>query len=292
MKIGIGIPSAIPGKDAFLIPKWARQAEAASFSSIGVTDRIVYSSCESMTVLAAMAGATTRIGILSNVIVAPLRSTSMLAKQAASLDVISGGRLTLGLSVGQREDDFVATSASYHDRGKRFDEQLALMKRLWEGQPFSQEIGVIGPLPVQSGGPEIVIGAISPMGIKRVGRWASGYIGGVVGPDHTNQCYQMAKQSWQEAGRSGKPRLLACAYFGLGPEARERAQATVKKYYAYRGPLSDVIAGMVAATKEELHTVIQRYAEIETDELILVACIPEVDQVARLADALGSELTA
>jgi len=46
----------------------------------------------------------------------------------------------------------------------------------------------------------------------------------------------------QEAGRSGKPRLLACAYFGLGPDARERSQAAVKKYYAYRGPLSDVIA--------------------------------------------------
>jgi alkanesulfonate monooxygenase SsuD/methylene tetrahydromethanopterin reductase-like flavin-dependent oxidoreductase (luciferase family) len=292
MKIGIGIPTAIPGKDAFLIPEWARQAEAASFSSIGVTDRIVYSSCESMTVLAAMAGATTRIGLLSHVIIAPLRSPGMLAKQAASLDAISGGRLTLGLSVGQREDDFVANSASYHDRGKRFDEQLALMKRLWEGQPFSQEIGAIGPLPVQSGGPKIIIGALSPAGIKRVGRWADGYIGGVVGPDHTNQCYQMAKQSWQEAGRTGKPRLLACAYFGLGPDARERAQAPVKKYYAYRGPLADVIAGMVAATKEELHTVIQRYAEIGTDELILVACIPEVDQVARLADALGSALTA
>src|SRR5437660_3972840 len=289
MKIGMGIPTAIPGKDAFLIPEWARQAEAVSFSSIGVTDRIVYSSCESMTVLAAMAGATTRIGLLSHVIIAPLRSPAMLAKQAASLDVISGGRLTLGLSVGQREDDYTATLASYHDRGKRFDEQLALMKRIWEGQPFSQEVGAIGPLPVQPGGPEIIIGALSLAGIRRVGRWASGYIGGVVGPDSTNQCYQMVKQSWQEAGRPGKPRLLACAYFGLGPDARERSQAAVKKYYSYRGPLSDVIAGMVAATKEELHTVIQRYAEIGTDELILVACVPEVDQVARLADALGSE---
>jgi alkanesulfonate monooxygenase SsuD/methylene tetrahydromethanopterin reductase-like flavin-dependent oxidoreductase (luciferase family) len=289
MKIGIGISTAIPGKEASLIPEWARQAEAASFSSIGVTDRIVYASCESMTVLAAMAGATTRIGLLSHVIIAPLRSPAMLAKQAASLDAISGGRLTLGLSVGQREDDFVTTSASYHDRGKRFDEQLALMKRLWDGQPFSQEIGAIGPRPVQPGGPEIVIGALSPAGIKRVGRWAGGYIGGVVGPERTNQCYQMAKQSWQEAGRPGNPRLLACAYFGLGADARERSQAVVKKYYAYRGPLADVIAGMVASTREELHTVIQRYAEIGTDELILVACIPEVDQVARLADALGSE---
>jgi alkanesulfonate monooxygenase SsuD/methylene tetrahydromethanopterin reductase-like flavin-dependent oxidoreductase (luciferase family) len=292
MKIGISIPSAIPEKDAFLIPEWAKQAEAASFSSIGITDRIVYSGCESITALAAMAGATTRIGILSNVIVAPLRSASMLAKQAASLDVISGGRLTLGLSVGQREDDFVATSASYHDRGKRFDEQLALMKRLWEGQPFSQEIGVVGPLPIQSGGPEIVIGALSPAGINRVGRWASGYIGGVVGPDHTRQCYQMAKQSWQEAGRSGMPRLLACAYFGLGPDAGERVRAAIKKYYAYRGPLSDVIAGMAITNKEELHSMVQRYSKIGTDEFILAACIPEVDQVARLADALGSELVA
>jgi alkanesulfonate monooxygenase SsuD/methylene tetrahydromethanopterin reductase-like flavin-dependent oxidoreductase (luciferase family) len=239
-----------------------------------------------------MAGATTRIGILSNVIVAPLRSTALLAKQAASLDAISGGRLTLGMSVGMREDDFAATATSYHDRGKRFDEQLALMKRIWEGQPFSQEIGAIGPLPVQSGGPKIVLGALSQAGIKRVSRWASGYIGGIVGPDSTNKSYQMVKQFWQEAGRPGKPRLLACAYFGLGPDARERTQAAIKKYYAYRGPLADVIAGMAATTREELHTVIQRYIEIGTDELILAACIPEVDQVARLVEALGSALTA
>ena len=288
LKIGIGLPTTVPQDNGSLLLDMARQAEIGPFSSVGVNDRVVYSNFEALTTLAAVAGATRRVRLLTNVVIAPLHSTVLLAKQVASLDALSGGRLTLGLGVGFREDDFTAVSASYHDRGKRFDAQLALMKRLWSGQALNEEIGAIGPLPAQPGGPEIVIGAASPAAIKRVGRWGSGYMAGTAGPEYANQLYHMAEAAWQEAGRPGKPRLMACAYFGLGPDAQEHARASVQKYYAFLEPaIANVIVNSVSTTAEEVKTTIQRFAEIGTDELIMVPAIPEVAQVERLADVIG-----
>jgi alkanesulfonate monooxygenase SsuD/methylene tetrahydromethanopterin reductase-like flavin-dependent oxidoreductase (luciferase family) len=287
MKIGIGLPTLLPSDQGSLMLDWARQADDGPFSSIGVIDRIVYPNFEPLTTLAAMAGATRRLRLLTNVLIAPLRSTVLLAKEIATLDALSGGRVTLGLGVGGREDDFVALSASYHDRGQRFDTQLTTLKRLWSGHPLNEEIGAIGPLPVQPGGPEIIIGGSSPAAIKRVGRWSNGYMVGTVGPESANTLYRQAEVSWQEAGRSGKPRLMACAYFGLGPGAQKRAPDTVREYYAFLGPMADFIVNGIAAGEEGVRAIIQKFEEIGTDELIMVLAIPEADQVKRLADVVS-----
>src|SRR5579885_3557594 len=140
MKIGIGLPATIPDVQGSLILDWARQAEAANFSSLGIIERLVYGNYEPLITLAATAGVTSRIRLMTTVLLAPLRNPGMLAKQAASLDALSGGRLTLGLGVGGREDDFQAAPASFHRRGKQLDEQLALMTRVWSGQPVSDTI--------------------------------------------------------------------------------------------------------------------------------------------------------
>src|SRR5438552_178148 len=162
MKIGIGLPAAIPGVKGELILDWAKQADSAAFSSLGVTDRVVYRNYEPLITLAAVAGVTKRIRFMTTVLLAPLRRTALLAKQAASLDALSNGRLTLGLGIGVREDDFLAAEASFRDRGKRFEQQLALMTQIWSGERVSETIGEIGPVPVQQGGPELLIGAYSP----------------------------------------------------------------------------------------------------------------------------------
>ena len=160
MKIGIGLPATIPGVQGSLILEWAKQAEAASFSSLGVLDRIVYKNYEPLIVLAGVAGVTHHIRLATTVLIAPLRSAGLLAKQGASLDALSGGRLTLGLGVGAREDDFHAVSSTARNRGKRFEEQLATMMRIWSGQPMDSEVGPIGPPPVQPGGPEVLLAGI------------------------------------------------------------------------------------------------------------------------------------
>ena len=98
---------------------------------MGVIDRLVYKNHESLVALAAAAAVTDRVRLQSTVLIAPVRDAPLLAKRAATIGAFSGGRLTLGLGVGGREDDFSAASASFRDRGRRFDEQLDLMKRVW-----------------------------------------------------------------------------------------------------------------------------------------------------------------
>src|ERR687887_1223575 len=109
MKIGIGLPNPVPGVDGRLLVEWARRAEEAGFSTLATIDRIAYPSYESITVLAAAAGATERIGLLTNILLGPTRNPIVLAKEAQSVYQLSGGRFALGMAVGGREDDYLAT---------------------------------------------------------------------------------------------------------------------------------------------------------------------------------------
>src|SRR5712692_1708642 len=145
MQIGIGHPGTIPAVKGQLILDWARRADAGPFSSLGSLDRLVYSNYDALITLTAAAAVTQRIRLMTTVLLVPLHNAGLLAKQAASLDAISGGRLTLGVGVGGREDDFRAAPASWHDRGKRFEAQLDTMKRAWSGQTLAEDIGPVGP---------------------------------------------------------------------------------------------------------------------------------------------------
>ena len=175
MKIGIGLPASIPGVSGDSILDWARQADSGPFSSVGIIDRVVYPNWDPLITLAAVAAVAQRVRLMTTLLIAPVRDAALLAKQAASIDVLSGGRLTLGLGVGRREDDYQAVGEDFHRRGRRFGRQLALMKRVWTGEDATDGAGPIGPEPVQPGGPELLIGAFAPAAIKRAGRWADGY---------------------------------------------------------------------------------------------------------------------
>lgn len=289
MDVGIGLPSSIPGVSGTTIIEWAQRAEAARFSSLGTIDRVVYPNFEPLVTLAAVAGVTRRIRLVTGILLAPLRNGGILAKQAASLDALSGGRLTLGLGVGIREDDFRAAPASYEDRGRRFEEQLALMKRAWAGEPISDsdDVGPIGPRPARPGGPEILIGGFRPAAIRRVARWGDGFIGGAAGPEMAQQGYGVAQQAWREAGRPGRPRFVVGNYYALGPNAAERAGEYIRHYYASAGPIADTLANAVPLTPEAVKATIGAFADIGADELVLAPCIPELDQVDRLAEIVG-----
>jgi len=287
MQIGIGLPGTIPGVQGKLILDWAKRADGGPFSSLGTLDRLVYPNFESLITLAAAAGVTQRVRLITTILIAPLHNAGMLAKQAASVDAISGGRLTLGLGVGGREDDFRAAPSPFHERGKRFEEQLAVMKRAWSGQPLADDIGPVGPPPVQPGGPEILIGGYSPAAIQRVGRWGNGFVSGGAGPEMARQGYHLAEEVWKAAGRDGKPRFVGGMYFSLGPNAAERAGNYIRHYYSFMGPMADQMASSIPSTPEAVKGVIQAYAGIGMDELVLWPCIPDLDQVDRLAELVS-----
>lgn len=287
MDIGIGLPATIPGVQPSLIIEWARKADDGPFSSLGAVDRLVYPNFESMISLAAAAGATGRVRLITTILIAPLRNPGIFAKQAASLDAISGGRLTLGLGVGGRKDDFLAAATSFNDRGKRFDEQLALMKRVWAGDPVGDDIGPIGPPPVSSGGPEVLIGGSSPRALDRVGKYGDGFIAGGGGPDMAKGAYEKAQQSWEKYGREGHPRFVVGAYYALGAGAADKAASYIGHYYSFLGPMADRIAQGVPSSEDAVKGVMAAFESVGVDELVLWPCIPEIDQVSRLADLVS-----
>lgn len=288
MQIGIGLPAPIPGVSGKLVLDWARKADAGPFSGLGIIDRIVYPNIEPLIAFAAAAGVTQRVRLVTTVLIAPTRNAVMLAKQAASLDVFSNGRLTLGLGVGGREDDFQATSSSLHGRGKRFEQQLDTMKRIWAGEPVSTDVGSVGPRPVQQGGPEILIGGYSPVAMKRVGRWSNGLIlGGGAPPAQAVQLYNAAEESWKANNRPGRPRFVGCIYYGLGPNAIERAGEYIRHYYSFMGQRAEFIVNSMPTSPEAVKNAIQTRANIGMDELIFWPCIPDLDQIDRLAELVG-----
>jgi alkanesulfonate monooxygenase SsuD/methylene tetrahydromethanopterin reductase-like flavin-dependent oxidoreductase (luciferase family) len=262
MDISIGLPATIPGTRGSLVLDWAKRADSGPFSSLGILDRLVYPNYEPLITLAAAAAVTSRVRLMSTVLIAPLRGAGVLAKQAATIDALSGGRLTLGLGVGAREDDFQAAPASFHDRARRFEEQLAIMKRVWSGQSVSNEVGPIGPPPARAGGPELLIGGYSPTPIRRVGRWGDGFIsGGIPDPEQVRQMFDLAEESWRAEGREGRPRLVACLYYALGPNAA-RGGDYIRHYYSYFGPAADDMARSIPSSPETIergaHTRLRR----------------------------------
>src|SRR6266511_6052388 len=158
MKIGIGLPNPVPGIPGGLLLEWARQAEARGFAALATIDRIVYPSYDSLTALAAAAGATSRIGLTTNILLAPAYQPALLAKSTASLDQLSGGRLTLGLAPGGRPDDYAVAGRDFHTRGRDFDAALDLLHRAWRGEPVAGADKPVCPQPATGDRIPILIG--------------------------------------------------------------------------------------------------------------------------------------
>ena len=286
MQISIGLPSMIPGVAGDQIIEWARRSDSGPFRSLSVLDRVVYPNYEPLVTLAVAAGVTRRIRLMTTILIAPLRNPANLAKQAASLDALSGGRLTLGLGVGGREDDFRVSGVPFQDRGRRFDKQLELMYKTWSGEPV-EGVGAVGPPPAREGGPEVLIGGYTEAAISRIGRWGDGYISGGGGPARAQQGYELARSAWSSAGRSGRPRFVAASYYALGPDAAERGAAYIRHYYAFAGPMADRIAEGIPAGAAAIGEAVAAFRDIGVDELVLWPTTPDLDQIETLADLVS-----
>src|SRR4051794_1020938 len=207
MRIGIGLPNTVPGTEGGDMRDWAMRAEAAGFSTLGTIDRLVYGNHEPLTALAYAAAVTDRIGLLTSILIAPLRAnTALLAKQAASVDAPSGGRLPLGLAVGGRGDDFQASGLDFSKRGAPFDRQLDELPRLWSGEKVGFAGGV-GPQP-RDGRPEVVIGGNVDASFRRAAQHSGWFMGGGP-PDRFAATLPKLDEAWRAAGREGSPRKLA-----------------------------------------------------------------------------------
>jgi alkanesulfonate monooxygenase SsuD/methylene tetrahydromethanopterin reductase-like flavin-dependent oxidoreductase (luciferase family) len=265
--------------------EWITRAERGPFSSVVVTDRVVSQALEPLSVLALAAGATQRIRLMTSVVIGPARETTLLARQAATIDVLSGGRLTLGLGIGVRENDYLATGFDFHRRGRRAEEQLPILRRLWSGENLSGEVGAIGPRSGNPNGPELLIGGYVPAIAQRIAKWGDGYMAPGGGePDSLLKMWRQIEQAWQEAGRKGKPRWVGASYYALGPNAADHAGRYINANYGYNPDLAARRLRTLPASRAAVEEAIKRQSDMGVDEFILRPCADDLDQMDRLTE--------
>jgi alkanesulfonate monooxygenase SsuD/methylene tetrahydromethanopterin reductase-like flavin-dependent oxidoreductase (luciferase family) len=283
VEIGIGLPSTIPGVTGRAILDWAREADEAGFSTVGTIDRVVYGSYETVPTLAAAAAVTERIRLTSAILIAPFRGNgALLAKQLATVDSLSGGRLVVGIAVGGRVDDYEATGTDFTRRGALFDRQLVELREIWSGAPRGFA-GAIGPPPVQPGGPPLLFGGASDAAVRRTVEYGIGWISGGGGPKDFEAGADRIRAAWKEAGRAGQPRLAALTYFALGSDAEAAAQSYLQDYYAFLGEFASQIADNALTSEDRIRATIEAFGQVGCDELILFPCSADLDHLRRLA---------
>jgi alkanesulfonate monooxygenase SsuD/methylene tetrahydromethanopterin reductase-like flavin-dependent oxidoreductase (luciferase family) len=277
MRVGVGLPTTTPGADGALVVEWARRAEAGPFSSLGVLDRLLYDSYDPFTALAAAAAVTQDIKLATMIAIGPLRPTAALVKHAASVQALCRGRLTLGLAVGAREDDYAVAEVPHKGRGARLSDQLAEL-RDWDANPV-----VLGTIRAQR--PELLVGGMAGAAFARMARYGDGYAHGGGPPRAFASAAAKALAAWSDLGRPGRPALWGQAYFALGDE--EAGEAYLLDYYAFTGPFAAKIAAGNLTSPRAVRDFVRAYEEAGCDELVLLPTVADPGQLDRLADVLA-----
>jgi alkanesulfonate monooxygenase SsuD/methylene tetrahydromethanopterin reductase-like flavin-dependent oxidoreductase (luciferase family) len=284
MRIGLGLPAAVPGAPATAIGAWAAEGERLGFRSLGVLDRLVYDNLDPLVALAAAAERTERVELLTTVLTVPYRLNAVvLAKQLASLELLSEGRLTAGLALGGWPEDYAASEAPATGKGATFEAMLATMRHAWAGDIE----GTGGPMPVlPTNRPALLLGGLVPASFKRIARLAEGWVAPFFGHETLVDGIAGAQRAWADAGRPGRPRIVAERYFCFGEGADRIADEYLIHYYG-REYFADARADTLI-TQADLRVETQRLAEAGCDDLLLFPCAAGLDQVDMLAEALDA----
>jgi alkanesulfonate monooxygenase SsuD/methylene tetrahydromethanopterin reductase-like flavin-dependent oxidoreductase (luciferase family) len=285
VRIGIGLPAAVPGTATTLLGEWAAESERRGFRSLGVLDRLVYDNLDPLIALAAAAARTERVELMTTVLTVPYRQNAVvLAKQLGSLDRLSGGRLTVGLALGGWPEDYAASGMPLRGRGARFDGMLSTMCRVWAGEVD----GSSGPIAALPGArPAVLFGGQVPAAFARAATLGDGWVAPFFGFDMLVDGMTSVRRAWTDAGRSGRPRVVAERYFCLGTGADEAADQYLLHYYGqeyFAHARADTLT-----TPGRLREEIQRLSGTGCDDLLLFPCTGAVDQVALLAEALDQQ---
>jgi alkanesulfonate monooxygenase SsuD/methylene tetrahydromethanopterin reductase-like flavin-dependent oxidoreductase (luciferase family) len=280
MKVGIGIPNQVRNMRPAVVPAWARLAEEAGFASLTTVGRQAYPGLSDTVALAAAAAVTSRVELISGVLLATTWPGPLLAKELAGIDGVSGGRLTLGLGVGQRPDDFIAAGYGSNGRGARMDLDLQTYRDIWRGEPVGG--GPNPAVPPETRQIPMLFGGFAPAALDRMARWGEGYIGGSVPAPMAAPAFDAARDAWQRAGRQGAPRLVALAYFALGDS--DKGRQNVHDYYSVAPGFAEIVAGAVCDSPAKVREAISSFADLGVDEISFNTGTDDVDEVKRLAD--------
>lgn len=279
--------------DADTLKAWARAIDDGPFSSLCWGERIAFGNPHSLTLLGALAAWTDRVRLVTTVVVPQLHDPVMLAKALATGDMLCGGRLTVGLGVGGREEDYRAVAADPATQTIRgMADRVAVMRRVWAGEKVTESVLGVGPAPVQSGGPTLLVGTIGPKTIRSAAGWADGLAGTTLDldVDRQNELFDVARTAWARAGKPA-PHLATSFWFAIGEGDGPRTQVHrhLRRYMNWiPADVVDAIAPTTgwAGNDQELLDVLRRFRDIGTDEIHLIPTSSDIDQVRRVAEVV------
>jgi len=285
------LPTMLPHTRADVLA-WCRGIDEGAWTSLAVPERITYTSHDTTVQLAAAAALTERVRLWTTIVILPAHDAVAVAKQMASIDVLSEGRLTMGIGIGGREDDYRAINASFARRYPRMDEQVATMRRIWNGEPPFDGADPVGPPPVQPGGPPLVAGAFGPKGIARAARWAVGVNGAWTldgSQDAMATAFALVRDAWGDAGRAEPPHLSSSIWYALGADAEEQLHSYAYNYLKIFGDEIGRGAASMATCfgADALRQTLDNARAAGADEFLLVPTTADPDELVRTVDALG-----
>ncbi|WP_185296467.1 LLM class flavin-dependent oxidoreductase [Mycolicibacterium litorale] len=287
------LPVMEPDLDSATLRAWARAVDEGPFSALCWGERIAFDNPDSLTLLGAVAAWTERVRLVTTVIVPQLHDPVMLAKALATGDLISGGRLTVGIGVGGRHEDYRAVGADPATQTMReMAERVGLMKRVWAGEKLTESVLPVGPAPVQAGGPQLLVGTIGPKTVRSAASWADGMAGTILDLDTAKQSelFDIARTAWAQDGRPA-PHLATSFWFAIGErdEARAQVHRHLRRYMNWiPGEYVDAMAPATgfAGSEDDLLELLERFEQIGTDEVHLIPTSSDIDQLTRVADAV------
>ena len=292
------LPVTEPGWSRDVLLQWVERIERGPFASIAFGERIAFPTPDLIALLGACAALTERVRLVTTVSVATLHDPVLLAKQLATVDMISDGRLTAGFGIGGREEDYRAVGADLrHRRNAVLAERVATMRRVWAGEIVVDGLlRPVEPFPVQSGGPKLLAGAQGQKAMRSAAEWADGVTGMAMtaAPEEAAAVLDMARGAWKAAGRAEPPIVNVASWFALGePDAaRAQVQEHLRRYFNwFSAEEAEQMAATCgfAGTPTQLEAFLQALADLGTDEFVFIPTSidpREVDRVGEVVDVV------
>lgn len=288
------MPVMEPDLNATILRDWAQAIDEGPFSSLCWGERIAFGNPDALTLLGALAAWTHRVPLITTVVVPQLHDPVLLAKALATGDMLCDGRLTVGVGVGGRHEDYLAVGADPATQTMReMAERVETMKRVWAGEKLTDSVLPVGPRLVQDGGPRMLVGTIGPKTLRSAASWADGLAGITLDLDvaKQNELFEVGRTAWAQAGKPA-PHLATSFWFAFGEPDAARAQIHRHlRHYMNWIPV-DFVDAMApgtgwAGTADQLAEVLGAFAAVGTDEIHLIPTSSDLGQLRQAAEVIA-----
>ena len=278
---------------------WARAAVAAGFTSLWSLENPLLDQAEPLVLLTAVVCAEPTLRVGTGALVAPVRDPVFLAKQAATLDALAPGRLTLGLTIGRRTAEYELLGYDYHRRGRILDDVVAVLRQVWNGEHLDVQGECrdwrtdvpVGIPPTTPGGPSLLLGGLAPRALARAVSLGDGYLASATGgPAKALSAYTTVCDELEASGRARESFRLVANVFALIGDDPTSALSTAREIFMQRhggappyDPEEVVVGGDATSVGEKLVA----FAERGWDGINLVLLSSSLDQIERMAPVVS-----